>query len=52
MSPTLGEPICLARVEAAAADAPLAAVVRGQPRALRRVSLPFVAKRYRRPPPA
>jgi aminomethyltransferase len=49
VSPTLGQPILLARIDAClAADAPLAALVRGQSRAVRRVALPFVAKRYKR----
>ncbi len=51
VSPSLGQPICLARIEAAAAASPvLHAMVRGQRRPMRRAALPFVAKRYRRPP--
>jgi aminomethyltransferase len=49
MSPTLNQPICLARIDRSVADdASLAALVRGQARAVRRVALPFVPKRYRR----
>jgi aminomethyltransferase len=49
VSPTLGQPILLARIEAGIApDAPLAALVRGQLRPIRRIALPFVAKRYKR----
>ena len=51
VSPTLGQPICMARVLSRAAAAPvLHAVVRGQRRPMRRVALPFVPKRYRRTP--
>jgi aminomethyltransferase len=52
VSPSLGQPICLARVDAAATTSALFARVRGQARPLRRVALPFVAKRYRRTPAA
>jgi aminomethyltransferase len=46
VSPTLARPIGLARV---AIDAtPSAALVRGQPRAVRETAVPFVPKRYRR----
>jgi aminomethyltransferase len=46
VSPTLARPIGLARV--AIAGTPAAALVRGQPRAVRESPLPFVPKRYRR----
>jgi glycine cleavage system aminomethyltransferase T len=49
MSPTLNRPICLARVDRGVpGDAALAAIVREQPRPVRRVPLPFVPKRYKR----
>jgi aminomethyltransferase len=49
VSPTLGQPILLARIEAGIApDTSLDALVRGQPRPVRRIALPFVAKRYKR----
>ncbi|MCD6675022.1 MAG: glycine cleavage system aminomethyltransferase GcvT [Burkholderiaceae bacterium] len=50
LSPTLGHPILLARVESAAlaSQAPLFAVVRERRLPIERVALPFVPKRYRR----
>lgn len=49
VSPTLGRPIGLARIDARAAEgAALFARVREQARPIERVSLPFVPKRYRR----
>lgn len=49
VSPTLGKPVMLAMLDAAAgAEAPLFAVVRGKRHAVTRTRLPFVPKRYRR----
>ncbi len=52
VSPTLGHPILLARVESAAlqpaAQAPLFALVRDRRLPIARAALPFVPKRYRR----
>ena len=49
VSPTLGRPVMLAYVETGIADdAPLNAIVRNQPHAVRIAPLPFVQKRYRR----
>jgi aminomethyltransferase len=49
MSPSLNQPIFLARVAAGVPQgAALFAMVRGQRRAMQRVPLPFVPKRYRR----
>jgi aminomethyltransferase len=46
VSPTLGKPVMLAYVTSE--DAELQAVVRGKRHAVRRTSLPFVPKRYKR----
>jgi len=49
VSPSLGKPVMLARLDAALApDAMLFAVVRGRRHAVRRARLPFVPKRYKR----
>ena len=49
VSPTLGQPVMLAYVDAGVADAaPLNAVVRNHPHAVRIAPLPFVPKRYQR----
>jgi aminomethyltransferase len=49
VSPVLNRPIMCGYVEAAvASEAPLAAIVRGQPRPIERAPLPFVPKRYKR----
>lgn len=50
VSPTLGQPIMLAMLDAAVArdDSPLHASVRGKPVPVRRTRLPFVPKQYKR----
>ena len=48
VSPSTQRAIMLGYVETAALDKPLAASVRGQPRPIRKASLPFVPKRYKR----
>jgi aminomethyltransferase len=48
VSPSAQRAIMLGYVETAALDKPLAASVRGQPRPIRRATLPFVPKRYKR----
>ncbi|MBN9463930.1 MAG: glycine cleavage system aminomethyltransferase GcvT, partial [Burkholderiales bacterium] len=52
VSPTLGHPVMLARIQRGALDnatrAPLAAIVRNRRLAVTPSPLPFVPKRYRR----
>jgi aminomethyltransferase len=49
VSPSLGKPVMLARLDTALApDAPLFGVVRGKRHPVQRTALPFVAKRYKR----
>jgi aminomethyltransferase len=49
VSPSLGKPVLLARLESALApDAALFAVVRGKRHPIKRAQLPFVPKRYKR----
>ena len=49
VSPTLGKPVMLASIAPGLGDgAPLSALVRNQPHAVRIAPLPFVPKRYRR----
>jgi aminomethyltransferase len=48
VSPSTQRAIMLGYVETAALDKPLSASVRGQPRPVRRATLPFVPKRYKR----
>lgn len=49
VSPSLGKPVMLARLESALApELPLFAVVRGKRHAVSRAQLPFVPKRYKR----
>ncbi len=49
VSPSLGKPVMLAKVDAGVPDdSQLHALVRNQPRPVRIVPLPFVPKRYKR----